>query len=151
MKETTVCYIEKDNKYLMLHRIKKDKDPNKGKWIGVGGKIEHGESPEECNIREVLEETGLTLVASRYRGIVYFYSDIYEAERMHLFTATEFTGDIHSCDEGELHWINKQDLFKLNLWEGDQIFHKKLMEERTEWFEMSLYYKGDTLESVEYS
>ena len=106
-KNTTLCYIERDGAYLMLHRTKKEDDANRDKWIGVGGKFEDGESPEDCMRREVWEETGLTVTAWRYRGIVTFVSDVWETEYMHLFTCTDWTGEEKECDEGELAWIEK--------------------------------------------
>lgn len=148
MKETTLCYIEKDNKYLMLHRTKKNQDPNKGKWIGVGGKIEAHESKEECLMREVFEETGLTLRAYQYRAKIYFYSDIYEDEIMYLYTASQFTGTMIDCNEGELAWIDKTDVMKLNLWEGDKVFLEKLLQDHMQPFELKLYYEGDKLMEV---
>ena len=144
MRLTTLCYIEKDNKYLMLHRVKKVNDENHDKWIGVGGKFEEGETPEECLLREVKEETGLTLTEYRFRGIVSFISDSYENEYMHLFTATAYEGDMIECDEGELVWIPKSDLDKLKLWEGDKIFFK-LLDEDTGFFTLKLSYAGDEL------
>lgn len=128
----------------MLHRVKKVNDENHDKWIGVGGKFEEGESPEECLLREVKEETGLTLTEYRFRGIVSFISDNCENEYMHLFTATEYEGDMIECDEGELVWIPKSDLDKLKLWEGDKIFFK-LLDEDTGFFTLKLSYAGDEL------
>lgn len=144
MKYSTLCYIEKDEKYLMLHRVSKKDDENAGKWIGVGGKFEEGESPEDCVCREVLEETGLTLTDYKYRGIVTFVSDIYGTEYMHLFTATGFEGKIRECDEGKLEWISKNELYNLTLWEGDRMF-LKLIATDTPFFSLKLTYKGDTL------
>lgn len=144
MKYSTLCYIEKDEKYLMLHRVSKKDDENAGKWIGVGGKFEKGESPEDCVCREVLEETGLTLTEYKYRGIVTFVSDIYDTEYMHLFTATGFEGDIRECDEGKLEWIGKSELYDLMLWEGDRIF-LRLIATDTPFFSLKLTYKGDNL------
>lgn len=148
MKNTTLCYIENDNQYLMLHRTKKSSDINKDKWIGVGGHFENGESPEDCLLREVFEETGLTLTNYQYRGIVTFVSDIYETEYMHLFTATHYTGEIIECDEGELSWVNKSEVLNLNLWEGDKIF-LKLLNETHQFFSLKLNYQGDDLISNE--
>ena len=148
MRLTTLCYIEKDNKYLMLHRVKKVNDENHDKWIGVGGKFEEGESPEDCLLREVYEETGLTLTEYKYRGLVTFISDEWENEYMHLFTATEYEGDMKECDEGELVWVPKSDLEKLKLWEGDKIFFK-LLEEEERFFTLKLTYKGEELVGVE--
>lgn len=144
MKNTTLCYIEQDDKYLMLHRVKKEHDENHDKWIGVGGKFEDGESPEDCLLREVKEETGLTLKTFSYRGIVTFVSDEYGTEYMHLFTATEYEGELQDCEEGELVWIPKTDIAKLNLWEGDKVF-LRLLDESKEFFSLKLTYRGDTL------
>lgn len=148
MKLTTLCYIEKDNKYLMLHRVKKVNDENHDKWIGVGGKFEPGESPEDCLLREIKEETGLTLKKYDFRGIVTFVSDEWGTEYMHLFTATEYEGEVRTCDEGELVWVPKADIEKLNLWEGDKVFFR-LLEESKDFFSLKLRYEGETLvESV---
>ena len=144
MRNTTLCHIEKDNKYLMLHRIKKKNDLNQDKWVGIGGKFEDKESPEECNKREVLEETGLRLENSRYCGIVTFVSDIWETEYMHLFYSDSFSGEIKECDEGELCWVDKEEIYSLPIWEGDKIF-LKLIEENVPFFSLKLEYKGDTL------
>ena len=144
MKMTTLCYPERDGKYLMLHRTKKENDENRDKWIGVGGKFENGESPEDCMRREVLEETGLTVTAFRYRGIVTFVSDIYPCEYMHLFTCTDWSGELRECDEGELAWIGKQELRRLSLWEGDRIF-LDLLERDEPFFSLKLTYAGETL------
>ncbi len=107
MVNSTLCYLERGDAYLMLHRVKKKDDLNRDKWIGVGGKFEEGESPEDCILRETEEETGLTLTDYRYRGLVTFVSDEAPTEYMHLFTATGWTGTPHPCDEGELAWIQK--------------------------------------------
>lgn len=144
MKLTTLCYIEKDDKYLMLHRTKKKNDANKGKWIGVGGKFEENESPDECLIREVYEETGLKLTTYKQRGIVTFVSDEYETEYMHLFVADGFEGEVKECNEGDLAWIAKSELFSLDMWEGDKIFLKYLIENK-DYFSLKLIYKGDCL------
>lgn len=144
MKLTTLCYIEKDDKYLMLHRVKKVNDENHDKWIGVGGKFEPGESPEDCLLREVKEETGLTLTKYSLRGIVTFVSDEYGTEYMHLFTATEYEGSLQSCEEGELVWIPKTDIEQLNLWEGDKVFFQ-LLEESEDFFSLKLRYEGEKL------
>ncbi len=145
---TTLCYIEKNNKYLMLHRVKKHNDINKDKWIGVGGKFEKNETPEECMIREVKEETGLTLTEYKYRGVITFISDQWHTEYMHLFTASEYEGQLMECNEGDLCWVDKADIEKLNLWEGDKIFLKRL-EEGDNFFTLKLKYEGDNLvESV---
>lgn len=144
MKQTTLCYIERGDQYLMLHRTKKAHDENHDKWIGIGGHIEPGETPEACILRECREETGLTLLDCRYRGVVHFRSDIYPDEDMHLFTATRFTGVQIECDEGELAWIDKRRLFELTLWEGDKIF-LKLLDTRADCFDLTLEYAGEAL------
>jgi len=144
MINTTLCYIEQNGKYLMLHRIKKENDLNRDKWIGIGGKFEDKESPEDCVQREVCEETGLKLASPRYCGIITFLSDRYETEYMHLFHATEFSGKILDCDEGELEWIEKEKLLSLPLWEGDRIF-LSLMDRHVPFFSLKLSYQGDRL------
>ena len=145
MKNTTLCYIENERgDYLMLHRVKKENDCNRDKWIGVGGKFEDGESPEECVLRETLEETGLTLTDWRYRGIVTFVSDRWETEYMHLFTATGWTGRLHECDEGVLEWVSREQFRGLPQWEGDRIF-LRLIEEDTPIFSLKLRYEGEHL------
>jgi len=145
MKLTTLCYIKKDGKTLMLHRVKKKNDENKGKWIGVGGRLEAGESPEDCVKREVLEETGLTLVRPRFCGVVTFVSDIYGTEYMFLFTASEFEGELSvECDEGELLWVDDSEIDGLPMWEGDRVFLPLINEER-EFFSLKLTYEGDAL------
>ena len=144
MKQTTLCYLERGDEYLMLPRTKKENDINHDKWIGVGGKFEAGESPEDCMRREIFEETGLTVTDYRYRGIVTFVSNICETEHMHLFTVTDWTGETRECDEGELAWIKKQKLFDLTLWQGDRIF-LKLLEEDEPFFSLKLTYEGDEL------
>lgn len=145
MQYTTLCYIENDRgEYLMLHRVKKENDANHDKWIGIGGKFEDGESPEECVLRETREETGLTLTDYRYRGLVTFVSDRWETEYMHLFTATGYTGELRECDEGALEWIGKKDLLALPQWEGDRIF-LRLLEEEVPFFSLKLRYEGETL------
>ena len=152
---TTLCYIEKDDKYLMLHRVKKENDLNKDKWVGVGGKFEPGETPEECLLREVKEETGLTLTSYKFRAIITFISDEWGVEYMHLFTADGYEGELpevkmRDCDEGELVWVPKNEIENLRLWEGDKIFFR-LLEERDDFFSLKLRYEGDTLvESVLY-
>lgn len=138
---TTLCYIEKDQKYLMLHRVKKQKDVNKDKWIGIGGHFELGESPEECLLREVKEETGYTLTSYRYRGIVTFISGNGVTEYMSLFTADGFEGEQIPCDEGELEWVDIDKIQELNIWEGDKIFFRLLAQER-EFFSLKLVYDG---------
>lgn len=144
MKLTTLCYIEQDEKYLMLHRVKKENDLNHDKWIGVGGKLEDGETPEECLLREVQEETGYTLTQYRLRGIITFLSDEWESETMYLYTATGFTGTQCTCDEGDLAWVPKKEIESLKLWEGDKIFFR-LLEEDKGVFSLKLRYEGDTL------
>lgn len=141
---TTLCYIESDDKYLMLHRIKKEVDINKDKWIGIGGKFEADESPEECLLREAREETGLVLTSWRLRGIVTFISDRWVTEYMFLYTADGFSGELSECREGTLEWVPKQELEKLNLWEGDKIFFR-LLEENCPFFSLKLQYTGDDL------
>ena len=147
MNFTTLCYIEKENKYLMLHRTSKKKDGNKDKWIGVGGHFEKGESPEECLLREVKEETGLELTSYQFRGIVTFISDEWPDEYMCLYTADRYTGDIGNCDEGELVWVEKGKIMDLNIWEGDKIF-LKLLTENQPFFSLKLEYKGDKLVNI---
>lgn len=141
---STLCYLERGNEYLMLHRVKKAHDVNQGKWIGVGGKFQDGESPEDCVLRECFEETGLTLTDYRYRGLVTFVSDQAPTEYMHLFTASAWTGTPHACSEGELAWIKKADLLSLPLWEGDKIF-LRLLDEGAPFFSLKLRYCGDRL------
>ena len=144
-KNTTLCYIERDGAYLMLHRTKKANDENHDKWIGIGGKFEAFESPYDCVLREAKEETGLTLTSLRYRGIVTFVSDqMPVAEYMHLFTADAFTGEIRECDEGDLEWIPIEDLLKLPMWEGDKIF-LRLLQTNEPFFSLKLVYEGETL------
>ena len=145
---TTLCYIEKDNAYLMMHRISKKNDVNKDKWIGVGGHFEMHESPEECLLREVKEETGLTLTNYRFRGLVTFIchtkKDTWESEYMCLYTADGFEGELIECDEGKLEWVDKKRLSELNLWEGEKIFFRLLAENRS-FFSLKLRYEGDKL------
>ena len=144
MKVTTLCYIRDGGKWLLLHRTKKEQDENAGKWVGIGGKFEEGESPEDCLVREVFEETGIKLESYKFRGIVTFVSDKWETEYMHLFTATGFSGELIDCDEGELEWISREKLDSIPKWEGDKIF-LKLIEEKTPFFSLKLEYVGDTL------
>ncbi len=145
---TTHCYLETEDAYLMLHRVSKKNDVNKDKWIGVGGHFEEGESPEDCLLREVYEETGLTLTSWRFRGIVTFTQEGYGTEYMCMYTADGFTGTMKECDEGILEWVPKKDLLSLNLWEGDKIFIKLLLEEAP-FFSLKLSYKGDELVEAE--
>jgi len=138
---STLCYIERDGKYLMLHRTVKKNDVNKDKWIGVGGHFEQDESPEECLLREVWEETGYTLTSYRYRGIVTFVSGDGVTEYMSLFTADGFTGEPIACNEGQLEWVDKEEVLKLNIWEGDKIFFR-LLEETDQFFSLKMVYDG---------
>ena len=149
---TTLCYIEKDECYLMLHRISKKNDINKDKWIGIGGHFLPNESPEECLLREAKEETGLTLTSYKFRGIVTFITDgLEEAEYMHLYTADNFEGELISCDEGTLEWVKKENVNNLPIWEGDKIFFE-LLEKESRFFSLKLCYEGDKLTShtIEY-
>ncbi len=145
MRNTTLCYIHNDRgQTLLLHRVKKENDLNRDKWIGVGGGFEDKESPQECLIREVREETGLTLTSYRYRGIVTFVSDEWETEYMHLFTADGFTGELIRCDEGDLEWVDDDRVLSLPTWEGDRLFLTRLCQD-TPFFSMKLQYAGDNL------
>lgn len=145
MKNTTLCYIRQGSRWLMLHRVKKKQDENAGKWIGVGGKLEENESPEECVLREVQEETGLTLTNWQYRGLVTFVSDRWEGEYMHLFTADGFTGSLtDDCPEGNLKWVEEAEIASLPRWAGDRLFWQQL-QENPSFFSMKLSYRGDTL------
>lgn len=141
VKLSTLCYIEKEGKYLMLHRVKKEHDINKDKWIGIGGHFEKDESPEDCLLREVKEETGYTLTSFRYRGLVTFISGKGETEYMSLFTADAYTGAPIECREGNLVWIEKDQVCSLNIWEGDRIFFR-LLEENRPFFSLKLVYDG---------
>ncbi len=136
---STLCYIERDGQYLMLHRTKKEQDVNKGKWIGIGGHFEAGESPEECLIREVWEETGYTLTSYRFCGLVTFVYGEDVTEYMSLFTADAFTGDPIACNEGDLAWVPKSEVQNLNIWEGDKIFLKLLTQDGP-FFSLKLVY-----------
>lgn len=144
MINTTLCYIERGEEYLVLHRTKKENDLNRDKWIGVGGKFEDKESPEECLLREVKEETGLTLTNYRYRGIVTFVSDRWPTEYMHLYTADGFTGTLTDCDEGELCWMPKSFVETNSGWAGDAVF-LRLIAENKSFFSLKLVYCGDML------
>ena len=147
MKNTSLCYIEKDGAYLMMHRTKKENDINRDKWVGIGGKFEDGESPFDCARREIKEESALDAKKLSYRGIVTFVSDEYGTEYMHLFTCTEFDGEIsNDCSEGELCWVKKEDALKLPIWEGDKIFFK-LLNSESRFFSLKLEYSGERLES----
>lgn len=147
MKNTTVCYLERGTQYLLLHRTKKENDENTGKWIGVGGKCEENESPEDCMLREVREETGLSVTQHRLRGIITFVSDAWEGQYMYLFTASKWHGALTDCDEGELAWVERTDMLHLPLWEGDRIFLALLAEERP-FFSLKLVYQGDSLQQA---
>ncbi len=153
MKNTTLVYLEKDNKYLMMLRNRKKDDPNEGKWIGVGGRIEEGETPDECAVREIREETGINAHSLRFRGIVFFINTVYETEYMYLYTSDDFecpgpeddgTGEFFHCDEGELHWVDIDMVDDLNLWEGDRIF-LNLLKTDVPPFLLTLKYDGDEL------
>jgi 8-oxo-dGTP diphosphatase len=144
MINTCLCYIEKDGKYLMLHRVKKENDLNHDKWVGIGGKFEKGETPEEACLRESFEETGLTLKNLNYRGLVTFVSNEWGTEYMHLFHSNSFEGDLKECDEGNLEWVEKSDVYNLPLWAGDKIF-LKLLEENIPFFSLKLVYEGEKL------
>lgn len=141
---TTLCYIEKDDSYLMLHRIKKEHDISKDKWIGVGGHFEADESPEECLLREVKEETGLTLTSWRFRGLITFQTDFWNTEYMCLYTADGYEGELLDCDEGVLEWVKKSEVLNLPIWEGDKIFFELLQAEKP-FFSLKLRYEGNTL------
>ena len=148
MKLTTLCYIENEESYLMLHRVKKEVDVNKDKWIGIGGKFEKDESPEECLLREAKEETGLTLTSWRLRGIVTFICPPWESEYMFLYTADGYEGTLTECNEGTLEWVLKDQIENLNLWEGDKIFFR-LLKEEAPFFSLKLQYAdGELIEAV---
>ena len=144
MINTTLCYIEKDGKYLMLHRVKKVNDLNQDKWIGIGGKFEDKESPEECMLREALEETGLTHINPEYRGLLTFVSNKCPTEYIHLFYSNNFSGELTQCDEGNLEWVPIDDIYSLPLWQGDKIF-LKLIEDKVSFFSLKLQYEGEEL------
>ena len=147
MRNTTLCYIIKDDSCLMLHRTKKKNDQSHDKWLGIGGKFEDRESPEDCALREIKEETGVFVTGYKFRGIVTFVSVVWETEYMHLFTVTEFEGDIIECDEGDLEWIKKEDMLKLPMWEGDRIF-LGLIASDAPFFSLKLEYIQDRLMSA---
>lgn len=148
MEITTICYIEKEDKYLMLHKFDKEGYINSGKWLGIGGHFENFESPEECIIREVKEESGLTLLDYRLRGVITFVSDGAFLEYIFLFTADKFEGEICECDEGTLEWVKKSDVYQLNMWEGDRVF-LRLLEEREDFFSLKLEYEKDKVISCQ--
>lgn len=142
---TTLCYIEKDGKYLMLHRVKKHNDINEGKWIGVGGHAENQETPEECLVREVKEETGLTLLSYKFRGLVTFISSECDPELMCVFTADEYVGELIECNEGDLSWVDKSIVPTLPTWEGDKVFLELLLSGDERFFSVKLQYEGEKL------
>ena len=144
MRKTTLCYIERDGCYLMLHRVKKQNDANRDKWIGVGGGFEPGEDAQACLLRDVREETGLTLTRFRKRGVIAFYSDEWEDEEMHLFTADQWTGELAECSEGDLEWVERARLMELPHWEGDRIFLELLLRDAP-FFQLTLEYRGEAL------
>lgn len=146
MRNTTLCYVLHGDRVLMLHRTKKEKDINKDKWIGIGGKFLNRESPDECLLREAYEETGLTLTRWQCRGVVTFLSDV-EDEYMYLFTADGFEGNLKECDEGDLQWVSREFLNTLPKWEGDEIF-LKLLWENAPFFLLKLRYEGDKLQEA---
>ena len=144
---STLCYIEDGGQILMLHRTRKENDINRDKWIGIGGRFEDGESPEDCVLREAKEETGLTLTSLRFRGIVTFVSDRWETEYMHLFTADDYTGRVADCEEGDLEWVPKEKVRDLPTWEGDRIF-LRLLDEDAPFFSLKLVYEGERLKAA---
>ena len=144
MIDSSLCYLIRGDEVLMMHRTRKKNDMNRDKWIAVGGRFEPGETPEACALREVREETGLTMADPRYRGIVTFINDRYETERMHLFTSETFEGQLTDCDEGELVWVRIAEMDSLPQWEGDRIFHR-LLKEKIPFFELELVYSGEKL------
>ena len=147
MIDSSLCYLYRGDEVLMMHRTRKKNDMNHDKWIAIGGRFEAGESPEDCAMREVREETGLTMLSPQYRGVVTFINDLYETERMHLFTTDRFEGELTDCDEGELVWISREQLNTLPQWEGDRIFHR-LLDEGIPFFELELTYSGEKLLSA---
>ncbi len=157
MKRTTLCYIEDRGKWLMLYRNRKPEDPNEGKWLGIGGKIEPGETPDECNAREVMEETGLRLGSAHFCGIIQFRADMYEDEDMYLYYSDDFAPEdpaaaeqyraggvcpLPDCDEGELKWIDAAEIMDLPMWEGDRVFLKRLLDGERE-ISLTLSYTGE--------
>ena len=149
MRETTLCYLKRGGSWLMLHRTKKKNDQNGGKWIGVGGKLEPGESPEDCAFREIREETGFIADELHLRSVITFLSDEYEQERMYLFTSAKFHGNLADCDEGDLAWIPVDDVMALPTWEGDRIFLGKIRGSDEGFFSLKLRYEGDRLVQAE--
>ena len=147
MLNTTLCYITRGDEVLMLHRVKKEQDINKDKWIGIGGKFEKNESPDQCLLREAKEETGLTLTHWKFRGVITFLNDCCEGEYMYLFTADGFEGELKDCDEGDLQWVKKDFLYSLPMWEGDKIFLDLLWTDEP-FFLLTLNYSGDKLLSA---
>lgn len=145
MKNVTLCYIENNGKYLMLHRTKKENDINKDKWIGVGGKFEDKESPEECVKREVKEETGLILKSAKLRSVVTYVSNEWETEYMYVFTADKFEGELTECNEGDLEWVDKEKVLELKTWEGDRVFLERILKKDFPFFTARLEYNGDKL------
>ena len=144
MLNSTLCYITRGNEVLMLHRVKKKNDVNKDKWIGIGGKFEAEESPDECLLRECREETGLRLTSWQCRGVVTFLQEGGEGEYMYLFTAEEFEGNLHDCPEGDLQWVSREFLYRLPMWEGDRIF-LDLLWRNAPFFLLTLRYRGEVL------
>jgi 8-oxo-dGTP diphosphatase len=144
MENTTLVYLERDGKYLMLHRVLEENDINRDKWLGVGGHFEEGESPYECAIREVFEETGYVLAEARYRAVITFVADVCESEQMHLFTSSAFLGEPIPCNEGVLEWVDKEKIPTLPMWEGDILFIT-LLEKRSDFFSLKLVYEKDKL------
>lgn len=145
MINTTLCYIRQKGRCLMLHRVKKENDLNQDKWIGVGGKFEDKESPEDCLLREVREETGLTLTRYRFRGVVTFVAEGYETEYMYLYTASGYAGTLTGCDEGDLEWVPKNQVDRLPIWEGDKLFFRLITDPDSPFFSLKLVYQGDRL------
>ena len=141
---TTLCYIQQEDRYLMMHRVKKEQDVNKDKWVGIGGHFEPEESPEDCLLREVREETGLELESWRLRGIITFMTDVWQTEYMFLYTAECYKGELAECNEGILEWVPKKQVYELPIWEGYKIFFRLLEEDRG-FFSLKLRYQGDTL------